>query len=563
MLPSSSPTERPPIPQRWLDLFLLLPGYDPIASAGGCWFDAETADKVIRFFTEYLTHVEGELANKPLSLEPWQQAILGCAFGWKRPDGTRRYREVFQYVPRKNGKTTLLGGIINVMGFLDGEPGAQLYSAAADKEQAGLVYRQARGQVANHEELAAATKIYASFKSIEYPTALYRALSADAFTKHGLNPQLVIVDELHAQPNRELVDVLVTAIGARRQPLIWFITTADFDRPSICNEKLDYARKVRDNGGDPAKPGFDPSFLPVIYEALEEDDWESPEVWKRVNPNYGVSLKPDYVEREYRRAKETPGYENTFKRLQLNLRTQTDVKWLSLAEWDKCGEPFDENTLVGRPCFGGMDLSSKIDLTAFVLAFPPHGNDPKWRLLPTFWVPEENAAIRERRDKVPYVTWQRQGFIEFTPESWIDFAMVQSRIIARCKKFNPRSIAFDGWNAMQMAQNLIAEGIEAFECRQGYKSMSEPAKELERLIKAALMNHGNNPVLRWMAGHCCIKTDENENIMPVKRKSTERIDGIVASIMAIARAMLTPPDQMDDARFNETLKASLGTTTNK
>jgi phage terminase large subunit-like protein len=532
------------IPGRWPDLFKLIPGYDPVISAGDCWFDADAADKAIRFFTEYLSHVEGELSGQPLDLAPWQQAIIGCVFGWKRPDGLRRYREIFQYVPRKNGKTCLLGGIINLMGFIEGEPGSQLFSAAADKEQAGIVYKNAREMIANCPELAAEAKIYASLKSIKYPDAVFRALSKEAPTKHGLNPQLIIVDELHAQPNRELVDVLTSAVGARRQPLIWFITTADFDRPSICNEKLEYARKVRDNRGDPEKPGFDASFLPVIYEALPEDDWQDPAVWQRVNPNYGISLKPDFVEREYRRAKDTPSYENTFKRLQLNMRTQTDVRWLSLLDWDKCGGAIDEESLVGRPCFGAMDMSTKLDITAFGLVFPPHGDDLLWRILCKFWAPKINAEKRQKVDKVPYITWADQGYIELTPESWIDFAIVEARVFAMCERFKPTDVAYDSWNAEQMAQQLRERGVTMVQFNQGYKSMSEPAKELEKLVIAKAIAHGGNPVLRWMAGNATIETDAPGNIKPSKAKSTGRIDGIIATVMGIGRGLVAPTNPL-------------------
>lgn len=523
------------LPDRWAALFKLIPGYNPAKTASkGDWFDAKAADACILFFERYLTHIEGALAGKPLKLEPWQQAIVGCAFGWKRTDGTRRYREVFQYVPRKNGKSTMLGGLVNLVAFLDGEPGAQIYSAAAEREQAALVYRQAKGMILQNAELSNGVKIYATFKSIEYPTgSVYKALSADADTKHGFNSHFICSDELHAHPNRDLIDVLQTSTGSRRQPMLWHITTADFDRESICNEKHDYACKVRD--------GIitDPAFLPVIFEAKSDDDWTSPAVWHKANPNLGVSVSEDYLKRECQRAKETPTYQNTFKRLHLNIRTTNDVAWLQLEDWDKCGDAVDEEALRGRLCYGGLDLSSKMDITAFVLLFPPAGEDSKWRILPRFWIPGDNAHDRERKDRVPYETWGRKGLITLTDGNVVDYSSVRAQINEDGRSFQIAEIAFDPWNAQAMAQNLTDDGATVVEFGQGFRSMSEPTKELEKLVMAKQVAHGANPVLRWMASNTAVEMDPAGNLKPSKKKSTERIDGIVATVMALGRAIVS------------------------
>lgn len=536
--PSSS---APEIPAKWRELFRLIPGYDPIASApAGAWFDADTADKCVLFFETYLSHIEGQIAGQPLRLEPWQQAIVGCAFGWKLADGTRRYREVFQYVPRKNGKSTMLGGLVNLVAFCDDEPGGQIYSAAAEREQAALVYRQAKGMILNNPELSAGVKLYATFKSIEYPNGVvYKALSADADTKHGFNSSFICSDELHAHRSRDLIDVLQTSTGSRRQPMLWHITTADFDRESICNEKYDYACKVRDNGGDPERPGFDPAFLPVIFEAKPDADWTDPAVWRRANPNLNVSVSEDYLRRECQRAKETPTYLNTFKRLHLNIRTTNDVAWLLMEKWDACGGPVDEAALAGRRCYGGLDLSSKIDITAWSMVFPPDGDDPLWRILVRFWVPGDNARQRERRDRVPYQTWERLGLIRFTEGNVIDYDVVKAQILADAKQFDLQEIAYDPWNATQIALQLQGDGAKVVEFGQGYRSMSEPTKEMEKLIVAGDIAHGGNAVLRWMAGNTAVESDPAGNIKPSKKKSTERIDGIVAAVMALGRAITT------------------------
>ena len=316
----------------WRDLLSLLPGYDSEATADPSdYFDAEAAQLALDFFRECLTFIEGERAGEPFELEPWQQAIVAALFGWKRADGTRRYRESLIYVPRKNGKSPFCAGITLLVAYADGEPGAQLYSAAADRDQAALIFRHCAGMIARDPDLASRSRVYRSFKSIEFPdNSVYKALSSDADTKHGLGAHLVIVDELHAHPDAELVETLVTSTAARRQPLVIYITTADYNRVSICNQKYEYACKVRDQILE------DSSFLPVIYEALPDDDWTDPEVWRKANPNLGVSVKLEYLERECRRAKAEPSYQNTFRRLHLNQRTSQDTRWLSVEDWEAC-----------------------------------------------------------------------------------------------------------------------------------------------------------------------------------------------------------------------------------
>ena len=314
------------------EVYRQIPGYDPFTTAGDCRFDRGAAQRAIDFFRECLTFTAGEWMGQPFRRQPWQQAIVGNIFGWKRPDGTRRYREAFIYVPRKCGKSEMAGGLGNLLTFADGEPAAQVYCAAADREQARLVFNAAKTMVQAEPELAARGRIYTNAIMVESTGSVLKVVSAEAYSKHGVDAHGVIIDELHAQPNRELVDVLMTSTGARRQPLIVYITTADYDRDSICNEKYDYAVKVRDGIVD------DPAFLPVIYEAGSQDDWTDSAVWAQANPNLGISVSAEYLERECRRAQETPSYENTFKRLHLNLRTQQDVRWLSLEHWDACGQ---------------------------------------------------------------------------------------------------------------------------------------------------------------------------------------------------------------------------------
>ena len=527
--PRRAPSQR--VPSKCLKIIRAIPGYDPVATAGDCTFDAQAAQLALDFYSECLTHVKGDLASQPLELAIWEQAIVANTFGWKRPDGTRRYREVMVFVPRKNGKTTLGAGIGEYMLFCDGEPGAEIYSAAADRQQAAIVFDVATGMIRNSEVLSKRCYIYGGGPTgqskaivLKDNCGFWKVLSADAKTKHGFNAHAIVIDELHAQPNRDLVDVLVTSTGTRSQPLILYLTTSDYHRESVCNEKYDYATKVRDGIVE------DASFLPVIHEATPDDDWRHKKTWRKANPNYGVSVRPDYIEREFRRAVETPAYENTFKRLHLNIRTEQDVRWLPIDLWDACAEPPAD--LDGQECWAGLDMSSTTDLSAFVLWFPGAG-----AVLPFAWVPEANAHERERRDRVPYLTWARQGLIEMTPGNVIDYDLIRARINSLSEQFEIKQIALDRWNSTQLMTQLAGDGFDMVPFGQGFKSMSAPTKELEKLLLSNALRHGGHPVLRWCASNVTVTKDPADNWKPDKAKSTERIDLIVALIMAIGQAM--------------------------
>jgi phage terminase large subunit-like protein len=488
----------------------------------------------VNFFSESLTHIEGQRAGQPLVLERWQAAQVGCAFGWFRPDGTRRYREVFDYEPRKNGKTTKCGGLINLVALCDNEPGAQIYSAAADREQAALVYRQAKGMILNNAELERECKVFSTSKSIEYPdTVVYKALSADADTKHGFNSHFVIIDELHAHPDRDLVDVLITSTGSRKHPLIWYITTADFDRPSICNEKYDYACKVRDGIVD------DPSFLPAIFEASPSDDWKSEATWAKANPNLGISVSVDYLRRECQKAIETPSYENTFKRLHLNLRTQQDVRWLPMDLWDRGGEKFDPEILTGKACHVGIDFGWRDDYAAMVLVFDLNGT---FYVLPWFWLPEEGKRDKRREPTSGFVA---QGLVNITSGTSTDIESIYAKLNECRSLYDVRSVALDPANARKQGQDLMNDGYNVVEFIQNKRSYNEPCRLLESLLKDSRLRHGGHKVLRWMASNTAVELNGMGEIMPKKIKSTEKIDGICALVMALGRAMLDTA-QVDD-----------------
>ena len=508
---------------------MLVPGYDPHRSAKGFAFDAERADRVLDFLAQ-LQFIEGAVAGKPFELEPWQAAAVGCLFGWVDSKGLRRYREMFLYVPRKNGKSPLVGAVADYVFLCDGEPGAQCYVAAADREQATIVFRHAAGMVERNPDLSPLVTVYRSMRSMEFGGSTFRVLTSEAASKHGYNSHLVVIDELHAQPDRELVDVLTSSTGTRTQPIVIYVTTADFDRPSICNAKLEYAQKVRDGLID------DPRFLPVIYETATDADWESEEVWKQANPGLGTIKSLEYMRRECGKAKEEPSYQATFRRLELNQRTPTQDVWFDLGLWDMCAGPLDDDALKGKPCWGGLDLSAGGDLTALVLAWPDI--DGKTAIRAWHWIPEDVAAAKEKRDRVPYRQWCDEGLVEFTPGNVTDYGFIRQKLRDDIlPKYALKDIGADPWNATHLITELVEQdGVAIVAFRQGFVSMSAPAKEFERLVAGGKLLHDGNALLRWQVSNAVIRRDPAGNIKPDKEKARNRIDGVVASIMAIGRA---------------------------
>jgi len=511
---------------------LLVPlcGYDPVATAGDCWFDPEAAQLAIDFFHERLHHIEGKFAGEPFLLQHWQQWFIANLFGWKRPDGTRRYRQALLYIPRKNGKTTLTAGIVLYILFCDHEPGAQIYSAAADRAQAALVFRQAEGMIRQDSLLRKAVRIYKHSIVRHDRLCVYKPISAEAYTKYGFNCHVAVIDELHAQPNRELVDVIMTSTGSREQPLVVMITTADYERESICNEIYKQAKQIRDGIFE------NPAFLPLIYEAEKDADWKDPDVWSAVNPNLGVSLRKDYLERECQRAQQTPAYENVFKRLHLNMRTELAERWLDMDRWEACGGAINPEDLRGRECYAGLDLGATSDLTSLCLVFPRgnEGFDALW----WHWVPRKVALLRDRKDRIPYMTWAQQGWIELTEGDEIDYGYIRKRINEIGQQYHIRELAADRlFQGAQLCQDLVADGFDVIPFGQGYYSMAAPTVHLETLINRGEFRHGDNPVMRWQAANVAVKMDAAGNLKPDKARSSDKIDGIVAAIMALGRAM--------------------------
>ena len=529
---------------------MLIPGYDPHRDAEDCKFVAAEGRRVVQWFHRHLTHAKGTLAGQAYQLTPLEQGALCNLFGWKRPDGTRRYRKCFIYVARKWGKTLFAAGLSLYLFFEESEDGEYIeggvesYAAASTRDQAKLLWGPAKQMIRNDEDLAGRCRIYQG-EIVRFTPGTetddgssFKAISAEANSAHGLNPYGYVLDELHTQPDGELLDVLDTGTASRKQPLGVLITTADYDRESICNEEYAYAVRVRDGKQEQDR---DPYYLPVICETDKGDDWTDPANWLRANPKFPITPTREYMESRCRKAKQNPRFLNTFLRLNLNQRTATETAWFHLDAWDLCeGAPYSElaESLRGQPCEAGLDLAKKIDLNAFALFFPE-----QHALLLWAWIPEATAAAAELRDRTPYTAWTRDGWLEQTGGNVADYDHIQKRILQITTDYNPTSIGYDPWSATQMALNLQGEGLEMVEMRQGYGTLSGPCKELERLVVGGMLQHGGHPVLRNHASNVMVREDPNGNLAPDKKKSTGRIDGIVASVMAIGRAIVSEGPQ--------------------
>lgn len=515
--------------KRELDTIIqCIPDYDPVATKEDCWFDYEAAQKALDFFPACLVHIKGALAGQPFHLEKWQKAVIANTFGWKRPNGTRRYREVFFFVPRKNGKTILAAGIGLYLFFCDNEDGAEIYCAANERDQARLLWDVAKNMIRREPELLSRCTIYQHSIVRDEIASFFKPISADAGTKDGFNGHGILIDELHKQKNSELVDVLVTSTGSRRQPLIVYLTTSDFERESICNQIQERAEKVRD--------GIikDKAFLPVVYKADKDDDYTSPEIWRKANPNLGVSVFEDFIERECLKAQNSPSYRNTFKRLLLNIKTDAESVWLDMHKWKECSKTFNLKELEGQRCFAGLDLSTTTDLTALTFIFPDNQN----AILSFAWIPKEKASQKEDDDRVPYKAWAEDGHLEITPGNVVDYDRVREHINQLGKIYNIQGIAIDRWNSTQLQIQLAGDGFDVIPFGQGFRSMSAPSKKLEELILTKKIKHNNNPLLFWCASNVTIEEDAAGNIKPSKKKSSQKIDPIVALIMAVGISLV-------------------------
>jgi len=513
-----------------------------VTSCGGkYYYDADSAERVVIFFEEILVLSQGDFHNKPFLLEDWQKKFLRTVFGWKKKsNGKRRFRKSFLGIPKKNGKSTLCAGLANYLLVADGEYGAEIYSAATERGQAKIVFDEAARMVA-----------LSSLKSIVKHTvgrlifpemqSKYETISRESKSKHGLNIHGLIFDELHALKDAELYEFMTHGSGyARSQPLHTTITTAGHDRTSVCYDEYCHAKKVIK---DEKK---DEQLFAMIFEAGKDDDWKNPEVWKKANPNMGVTFDAQNIEDDAKQAIENPRHENNFKRLNLNIWTSQLTRWLQREKWDSCAGKVSDGSLLNQTCYGGLDLSTVIDITAFSLIFPMP--DGRLYLKPYFFIPIERIEEMKNRDKVPYDRWVAQGHIIATPGDTVDYDSVIGQMVECSKLYDLKDIAYDPWNASMAASTAEKMGLIMVPTAQGYGNMSPPSREFERqIIKGAKddesigLVHSDNPVMNWMIDNVEVQTGPNGVIRPFKPAekggNQKKIDGVVSSILSVDRYM--------------------------
>ena len=496
-------------------------------------YDKKKADRAVTFI-ENLCHTKGKWAGTPFWLLPWQEQLIRDIFGIVKPDGNRQFRTAFVEICKKVGKSELAAAGALYLLYADNEPSAEVYGAAADRQQASIVFDVAKQMVEMSPALMKRSKLMGATKRIvNYSNAgYYQVLSAEVGGKHGFSVSGLVFDEIHTQPNRQLYDVLTKGSSdARQNPLHFIITTAGNDRHSIAYELHTKAVDILEGRR------VDPTFYPVVYGLKDDEDWEDEANWYKVNPSLGYTVDIERLRDAYREAKQNPADEITFKWLRCNMWVSSTVAWIPDAIYMRGNEPIDMDALAGRDCYAGLDLSSTGDITALVLIFPPRDEEEKYVLLPYFWIPEETIPRRVKANSVPYDIWEKQGYIMSTEGNVIHYDFIEKFIMDLSEKYHILEIAVDRWNATQMIQNLEGEGFTIVPFGQGFSSMSAPTKEFYRLLMEGRIIHGGNPVLRWMAGNVVIDTDPAGNIKVTKAKSKEKIDGIVAAIMALDRCI--------------------------
>lgn len=509
----------------------------------GLAFDREAAERVLRFFPTVLRHSKGEWAGRPVELAPWQQFKLGSIFGWKRADGLRRFRTAYNAVGRKNGKSTESSGLGLYMQTADNEGGAEVFSYATKRDQARIVFDEAKNMVRKSPALSKLVAISQLNLAILKTASKFEPLSSEESSLDGLNPHCAIGDEIHAHRSRAVYDVIETAMGARRQPLHWLITTRGSNRSGICGEVDDYSIKVLKGEVQ------DDSWFAYIACLDEDDEWDDPDCWAKANPNLGISVKLDDLERLALKAKHAPSAQNEFRRKRCNLWTEAEERWLDYQAWKNCGGPFDAAALHGMPCYGGLDLSGSQDLTALVLIFPSPAGE---RILPFFWLPEDGLAERARQDQVPYDVWAEHGILRTTPGATINRRFIAAELAEIFSQYQVRALGYDRWRIEDLITGLDEIGVETIRVKsesdfddlrmtdalpvvdwgQGFRDMSPAIDAFEGAVLAGKAAHGDHPVLTWCVSNVVVSTDPAGNRKFDKGKVTGRIDGAVAAAMA-------------------------------
>jgi phage terminase large subunit-like protein len=485
---------------------------------------------VCAFFRAHLVHVKGAWAGQPFHPLAWQERFIHDLFDTSRADGLRQYRRAYLEIPRKAGKTSLCSGLALYLLTSDREPGAEIIGAATGRGQARIMLEIAKAMVRASPDLSQIVGVYRDQLVVERTESVYKVVSREAPREHGLNPHAILFDELWAQPDAELWEALITAQGARRQPLAIAITTAGYDRASLCWSEHQYAEAVR------AGTVQDDAYLPVLYGAPAEADWTAPATWHAANPSLGETVAEAFYAAECQRAQQSPAYENTFRRLFLNQWTEQASRFLPLEAWRACGTRIDEAELVGHAAFGGLDLGMSDDLSAFVIVFLlPDG---RVAVRARFWIPETTLQVRTLR---PYAAWQRAGAVVVTQGNVTDLDLVEAEVAELCQQYAVREVAYDRRFASQLAQHLQGHGVAMIDQAQGYQ-LNEALRKLLELLQSGRLCHGGDPVLDWMAGNMVVRQGQQGELRPDKERATEKIDGIVALAMALERVIRQPRD---------------------
>ena len=506
----------------------------------GAWFDSAAAEKAVWFFPTYLRHTLGRWTGKPFDLGDWQAAVVRMLFGWKREDGKRLFRRLLMWVARKNGKSEFAAGLLLLAFLFDGELGGEAYVIANDKNQAGIVFGRAVRMVQLSPWLPDDIETYKTSLYCSTTLSSIKPLSGQAEGKHGLSCSVLVGDEMHEWKNGDLYEFVNQSELSREQPLEILISTAGQANRSYGWVLWEESLRIRDGTFD------DPSTLVVIYAANAEDDWKSPETWRKANPNLGTSIKLEDLESRCDRAKDQARLETNFKRYYLNIWVGQDKRWLDIEGWRQgSGKPTlaaDARwrslpaLMKGRKCYGSFDLSSVNDLTALLWLFPPIEGETKWIAIPRFWVPADNIEKRARRDRVPYDVWRDKGAIEPTIGNVVDYEPVIEAVHAGLADYAPLPIGYDPYNAQSTVNTLTAEGVPLKLMRQGPQTLGGASKQLERLVASGKIDAGGHPVLDWMISNVAQHTDRRGNITPDKQKSSEKIDGVTCLVMDLALA---------------------------
>ncbi len=494
----------------------------------GLVWRVDLAQRAIDFFAEILV-LDSE---QPFRLEAYQQFIVGSVFGWYGPDGYRRFRTAYVEMGKGSGKSPMAAGV-GLYGLVaDGEPSAEVYSAATTREQAKIVWKDAEGMVARSKELSALVARQVGNLTVAGTHSVFRPLSADQRGLDGPRVHIALIDELHEHSSALVVDKIRAGTKGRMNALIFEITNSGYDRHSVCWQHRELSLKVLQGVID------NDAWFAYVCALDEKDSWQDEKVWKKANPGLGITIPVRYLREQVAEAVGMPSKENLVRRLNFCEWTEQSVRAIPMDEWDRGAEASDEGALRGRTCFGGLDLARVNDLSAFVLLFPPAEATEQWKVLCWFWVPEDDIGRRSLKDRVPYDVWAREALINTTPGNTTDYGFIEARIVTLASLYDIREIAYDRTFAGEIVQNLQSEGLTMVPFGQGFLSMGAPTAELLRMVKAGELQHGGNPVLRWNASNLSVLTDAAGNMKPDKEHSAEKIDGITALCNALGRAMV-------------------------